>query len=37
VVKAKRILENEADVADYCEAVKAALLEAIRANKRINL
>jgi hypothetical protein len=33
----KSILVNEADVADYVEAVRNALLEAIRANKRINL
>ena len=37
VVKTKPILENEVDVAEYVEAVRTALLEAIRANKRINL
>ncbi len=37
VVLQKRILENEADVADYVEAVRAALLQAIHDNKRINL
>jgi hypothetical protein len=33
----KGILESEADVVEYCEAVKQALMEAICANKRINL
>lgn len=37
VAMPKRILENEADVAAYCEAIKEALLQAVRANKRINL
>jgi len=33
----KNVLENEADVAEYVAAVKHALLQAIRDNKRINL
>ena len=37
VESVKSILVNESDVADYVEAVRYALLEAIRANKRINL
>ena len=37
VERVKSILVDEADVADYVEAVRTALLEAIRANKRINL
>lgn len=37
VLLPKQVLVDEDDVAEYVEAVRTALLEAIRANKRINL
>lgn len=37
VAFSKNVLENETDVAEYVEAIKQALLQAIRDNKRVNL